>query len=140
MKAQGLTLPESWPCCCQQSLVCPFPPAPAPAPKLRLMVMMTMTQPALGPLESSTCCPESAQQTQNLVPQCLGCSARVHNVLKTTFPEIHLVAKANLGQQEALSIHSVWGPACLAVETLMHFTVVTPQTLMRVLHHTQCRD
>lgn len=59
---------------------------------------MTLSQQTLGLWESSTCCPKSAQRAQDQAMQSLGCTILVHSILKTNFPEIQVVAKADLSQ------------------------------------------
>ena len=77
---------------------------------------MTTTR-HLGLWESSTCCLQSAQWTQNWVPRSRGYSALDYQILEMNFPETHLVAKVDLSRQEAVTVPSAWGPAQLTVET-----------------------
>lgn len=84
------------PHCSQES---PLPLSSCPGPEAETVtVTMTMIQPALGTLG---CRRESALRAQDQGPLSTGCCALVHKVLKMSFPEMHLVAKAELSHQEA---------------------------------------
>ena len=94
-KVPRLKLPASCPTA-PKSPLCPFPPARASGETVT--VTMTMIRPALGTLG---CRRESALRARDQGPLSTGCCALVHKVLKMSFPEMHLVAKAELSHQEA---------------------------------------